>query len=70
MIITTSDFSPGARREAIRDDAAPVGLTNGEQLLNLLFEHEMGVRKTSLDLFDLALLESEMDRRSADGSPS
>jgi restriction system protein len=53
LIITTSDFSVGARKEAIRPDAAPVGLMNGQQLINLLLEHEIGVRKSSLDLFEL-----------------
>jgi restriction system protein len=53
LIITTSDFSPGARKEAIRADAAPVGLMNGQQLINLLLEHEIGVQKTSLDLFEI-----------------
>ena len=55
LIITTSDFSPGARREAVRHDAAPVGLMNGQQLINLLLEHEIGVTKRSFNLFDLAL---------------
>lgn len=54
LIITTSDFSAGARTEAIRADAAPVGLMNGQQLINLLLEHEIGVQKTALDLFEIA----------------
>lgn len=53
LIITTSDFSVGARKEAIRVDAAPVGLMNGQQLINLLLENEIGVTKKSFDLFDL-----------------
>lgn len=53
LIITTSDFSPGARKEAIRVDAAPVGLMNGQQLINLMLEHEIGVSKASLDLFEV-----------------
>ena len=56
LIITTSDFSPGARKEAVRADAIPVGLMNGQQLINLLLEHEIGVRRTSLDLFEVAPL--------------
>lgn len=54
LIITTSDFSAGARKEAIRVDAAPVGLMSGQQLINLMLEHEIGVQKTSLDLFEVA----------------
>lgn len=57
LIITTSDYSSGARKEAIRSDAAPVGLMNGQQLINLLLEHELGVQKTSLDLFEVAAAE-------------
>ena len=52
LIIPTSDFSIGARKEAIRPDAAPVGLMNGKQLINLLLEIEIGVTKRSFDLFD------------------
>src|SRR5690606_37833850 len=33
LIITTSDFSSGARKEAVRPDAAPVGLMGGQQLI-------------------------------------
>jgi restriction system protein len=54
LIITTSDFSPGARKEAVRANAAPVGLMNGHQLINLLLEHEIGVSRVTLDLFELA----------------
>lgn len=57
LIITTSDFSPGARKEAVRADAIPVGLMNGPQLINLMLEHEIGVRRTSLDLFEVAPIE-------------
>lgn len=65
LIITTSDFSPGARKEAIRPDAAPVGLMNGQQFINLLLEHEIEVRKTSFELLELPSVESGMS-----GSPS
>ncbi len=53
LIITTSDFSSGARTEATRADAAPVALMNGEQLAALLAEHEIGVRRERYDLFSL-----------------
>lgn len=45
LIITTSDFSTGARDEAARHNAVPVGLMNGEQLVALLVEHGIGVRR-------------------------
>jgi len=55
LIITTSDFSPGALKEAERPDATPVGLMNGEQLVKLLVEHEVGASRTQLDLIDLEI---------------
>ncbi len=53
MIITTSDFSTGARDEAARPDATPVALMNGEQLVTLLIEHDIGVRRSRYDLIEL-----------------
>jgi len=53
LIITTSDFSPGARREAERADAVPVALMNGEQLVLLLSEHEVGVTRRSHEMLEL-----------------
>ena len=54
LIITTSDFSPGARKEAERTDAVPVALMNGEQLVLLLSEHEVGVTRRSHEMLELA----------------
>ncbi len=54
LIITTCDFSPGARKEASRLDATPVALMNGEQLVNVLVEHGIGVSRQSLDLIDIS----------------
>lgn len=54
LIITTSDFSFGARAEAERPNAVPVALMNGTQLVALLVEHDIGVRRASYDLFELA----------------
>lgn len=59
LIITTSDFSKGAREEAERPDATPVGLMSGEQLVKLLVEHEIGVQRTGHDIIELALGEEE-----------
>jgi restriction system protein len=49
----TSDFSKGAKDEAERADATPVRLMNGEQLVALLVENEIGVRRTPLQLIGL-----------------
>jgi restriction system protein len=53
LIITTSDFSAGARTEAQRPNAVPVALMNGNQLVALLVEHEIGVRRTEHYLIEL-----------------
>jgi len=53
LIITTSDFSQGARKEAARPDATPVALMNGEQLVALLVEHNIGVTRRSHYLIEL-----------------
>ncbi len=53
LIITTSDFSPGARLEANRQNAVPVALMNGRQLVDLLVEHGIGVRREELVLIEL-----------------
>jgi len=53
LVITTSAFSKGAKEEAERADATPVGLMNGEQLVALLVENEIGVRRTPLQLIQI-----------------
>lgn len=53
LIITTSDFSKGAREEAQRADAAPVALMNGEQLAALLARYGMGARRERHELLTL-----------------
>ena len=53
LIITTSDFSAGARSEAARGDAVPVALMNGEQLVALLAANEIGVARNTHDIFDI-----------------
>lgn len=53
LIITTSGFSPGAREEAERADATPVALMDGSQLVSVLIENDIGVRRDSYDLLEL-----------------
>jgi restriction system protein len=53
LIITTSDFSAGARKEAERPNAVPVALMNGKQLVVLLVENGICVTRHSLNLVDL-----------------
>ena len=53
LIITTSNFSRGAVREAAQADKTPIALMNGEQFVSLLMEHDIGVERTSPDLFEI-----------------
>ncbi|KTB49141.1 Restriction endonuclease/HB1, ASXL, restriction endonuclease HTH domain [Dehalogenimonas alkenigignens] len=53
LIITTSDFSLGAIKEAAQADKTPIALMNGEQLLILLMEHGIGVHRSTPDLFEI-----------------
>lgn len=53
MIITTSDFSRGAQIEAERRDAVPVALVNGDQLVDLLIEHQILVKRVAYELINL-----------------
>jgi len=53
LIITTSDFSPGAVKEATQADKTPIALMNGEQLVMLLMEHGIGVHRSTPDLFEI-----------------
>jgi restriction system protein len=59
LIITTADFSKGAREEAERPNRAPVALMEGEQLVALLVEHNIGVERQPHDLLMLDLSAEE-----------
>lgn len=45
IIITTSDYSQGARAEAHAVGKAPISLINGRELIELLVKHSIGVNK-------------------------
>lgn len=45
IIITSSDFSKGARQEANAVGKTPISLVNSQDLLELLIEHGIGVNK-------------------------
>lgn len=53
LIITTSDFSPGAVKEAAHHDKPPIALMNGEQFVIRLMEHGIGVHRSTPDLFEI-----------------
>ena len=51
-IITTGNFSRGAKQAAFERGAAPITLIDGERLIDLLIEHEIGVRKRTIQLIE------------------
>lgn len=53
VIITLGNFSKGCKDAAFYAGAAPIGLINGEKLLDLLIEHEVGIRKQAVQLYQL-----------------
>lgn len=53
LIITTSDFSRGAVKEAAQSDKTPIALMNGEQLVMLLMGHGIGVHCSMPELFEI-----------------
>ncbi len=61
LIVTTSDFSRGARDEAERSDATPVGLMDGELMVALMVEHGIGVRKNEVAILTLDDVGSEQE---------
>jgi restriction system protein len=61
LLITTATFSPAAREEATRDGAPPVDLISGEDLCDLLKEHELGVVTTTRTIEDIRVIEDFFD---------
>jgi len=53
IIITTSDFSKGARTEALAPNKTHIGLINGEELVSLLVKHKIGISERSLPVLGL-----------------
>jgi restriction system protein len=57
IIVTTGTFTKDAKQEAVRDGVPPIELVNGEKLLDMLEELELGLRpittyEVDSDFFD------------------
>ncbi len=52
-IITTGGFSGGCKDAALYPGAAPIGLIDGEHLLDLLFEHRIGIQEWPARLYEV-----------------
>jgi restriction system protein len=53
IIITTSDFARAARDDAAAPNRTRIGLINGDELLDLLIRHRVGVVERTLRVIDL-----------------
>lgn len=77
-IITTGTFSKGCKEIALFQGAAPIGLIDGEKLIELLIEHQIGITKKQVEIFETddnyfisnpdALAERELSQESDDES--
>jgi len=62
LIITTSNFTKDAVKEAKASNKMPVSLVNGEKLIELLFKYKVGVKEDIVSVFsiDSELFENEI----------
>ncbi|MCV0377570.1 MAG: restriction endonuclease [Microbacterium sp.] len=56
LLITTSGYEKGARTEATLSNRQPIGLMDGEQLVTLLVQYEIGIKRVTPELLEPAEL--------------
>ena len=54
IILTTGNFTPDTRKEAVRDGVPPIELVDAEKLVNVLEELELGLKPVKAFCIDLA----------------
>ncbi len=54
VVITTSDFSSGAKEEAQKASRTPIKLIGGSDLVELLVQHSVGVNRRQLEVLELS----------------
>jgi restriction system protein len=73
LIITLSDFTSDARLEAAASDRTPITLVNGDELLALLVENDIGVATRTMSILELdesSLLPVEAETPEGADSPT
>ncbi|HUV79585.1 MAG TPA: restriction endonuclease [Candidatus Bathyarchaeia archaeon] len=70
LIITTSSFTRDSKKEAEAESKTPISLINGEQLLNLLIQYEIGISKKPISYLELDLEQLEDFEAGSDISSS
>ncbi len=63
IILTTGTFSEDAKREASRDGAPPIELINGEKLIELFENVQLGLKPKTIYEVDLKFFQPYMDRK-------
>jgi restriction system protein len=62
IILTTGTFSEDAKREASRDGAPPVELIDGQKLVQLFEERELGLKPKTIYEIDMKFFEPFMEK--------
>jgi len=57
IIITTGSFTSEARKEAVRDGVPPIELVDGEKLVGMLEQLQLGLRPRQTYEIDLEFFE-------------
>jgi len=58
VIITTGSFSAEARKEAVRDGAAPIELVDGQKLIEMFERLELGLKPKTVYELDSSFFDS------------
>jgi restriction system protein len=53
LIISANYFSPDAIEEASQSNTTPISLMNGDQLVSLLMEYQIGVKLENINIFEI-----------------
>lgn len=53
LVITTSDFTKDAIKESKAPNKMPVSLVNGENLIDLMFENNLGIKQEEIVMYSL-----------------
>lgn len=61
LLITTSEYETGARTEATLPNRQPIGLMGGGHLIDLLIEHQIGVKRENPDLLEAVDFAGELE---------
>ncbi len=69
VVITTSDFSSGAKEEAQKVSRTPIKLISGADLVELLVQHSVGVNHRQLEVLELSAKVMDLVSDRVDGVP-